>query len=123
MRYTYPVGRHRTISDEQILAFARDIFRTQGHAASTREIASAAGISEAVLYQRFGSKHDLFFAAMAPTAMDVDAVLGADDPPDDAQGYLTDVVLRLADYFSEILPLAVHMMTHPSFDRASLSRA
>ncbi|EKE96356.1 helix-turn-helix transcriptional regulator [Tolypothrix sp. LEGE 11397] len=32
--------------------------------ASTRDIAKKAGISEAVIYQRFGTKEDLFFAAM-----------------------------------------------------------
>ena len=58
------MGRQKTISDEQVLRVARDLFRDKGHTATTREIAQAAGISEAILYQRFGSKDDLFFAAM-----------------------------------------------------------
>jgi AcrR family transcriptional regulator len=116
------MGRHKTISDDEVLRVARAVFREQGHTATTREIAEAAGISEAVLYQRFGSKHDLFFAAMAPGLPDVATLLGPADPPDDAHGYLRATVVRLAEYFGEIIPLAVHVMTHPSFDPAALGR-
>jgi hypothetical protein len=33
------------------------------------------------------------------------------------------VVVRLGEHFSEVIPLALRLMTHPSFDPASLARA
>src|SRR6516162_1159464 len=74
------MGRHKTITDEEVLGIARRIFRAQGHTATTREIAQAAGISEAILYQRFGSKNELFFAAMHPRGPDLEQLLGPKDP-------------------------------------------
>jgi AcrR family transcriptional regulator len=117
------MGRYKTISDDEVLRAARDVFRARGHTATTREVAQAAGISEAILYQRFGSKDDLFFASMAPQDPDVEALLGPKDPPDDAHAYVRTVVARLGDYFAEVIPLALRVMTHPSFDPATLSRA
>ena len=117
------MGRYKTISDDEILCAARDVFREQGHTATTREIGQAAGISEAVLYQRFGSKDDLFFAAMAPKNPDIELLLGPNDPPGDAHAYLQAVVVRIGGYFVEVLPLILHLMTHPSFDMAMLQRA
>jgi AcrR family transcriptional regulator len=115
--------RPKTISDEAILAVAREVFRTQGHAASTREVARQAGISEAVLYQRFGTKDDLFFASMVPSAPDIEKLLGPDPPTKDGRAFVHDVVLRMAAYFGEVIPLAIHVMIHPSFDRAAIERA
>lgn len=117
------MGRHKTISDQEVLQVARDVFRAHGHTATTREIAVAAGISEAVLYQRFGSKDDLFFAAMHPGGPDIDKLLGPKDPNGDARTYLRAVALRMGRYFAEIIPLALRLMTHPSFDPAALARA
>jgi AcrR family transcriptional regulator len=117
------MGRHKTISDDEVVRIARDVFRAQGHTATTRQIAEAAGISEAVLYQRFGSKDDLFFAAMHPRGPDIEELLGPKDPPDDAHAYLATVVVRLGKYFGEVIPLALRVMTHPSFDPGSLARA
>src|SRR5215510_10018730 len=117
------MGRQKTITDEEVLRIARDIFRAQGHTATTREIAQAAGISEAVLYQRFGSKDELFFAAMRPRGPDVEQLLGPRDPPEDALAYLHAVVVRLGEHFADVLPLALRVMMHPSFDPASLARA
>jgi AcrR family transcriptional regulator len=117
------MGRHKIISDHEVLQVARDVFRAQGHTATTRQIADAAGISEAVLYQRFGSKDDLFFAAMHPRGPDIEALLGPEDPPDDAHAYLRTVVLRIGKYLAEVIPLALRVMTHPSFDPAALARA
>lgn len=117
------MGRHKTISDSDLLEVARRVFRSQGHSASTRQIAEQAGISEAILYQRFGSKDELFFAAMAASEPDVDAILGPMPPPDDGRALLCDVIVRLTDYFGEVLPLALRILTHPSFDRDALVRA
>jgi AcrR family transcriptional regulator len=117
------MGRQKTISDEDVLLVARGIFRARGHTATTREIAHAAGISEAVLYQRFGSKDQLFFAAMHPQGPDVELLLGPADPPDDARAYLRTVLVRLGEHFAEVIPLALRVMMHPSFDPASLARA
>jgi AcrR family transcriptional regulator len=115
--------RPKTISDDELLAVARKLFRAQGHAISTRQVAEAAGISEAILYRRFGNKDDLFFAAMAPGAPDLAEVLGPEKPTGSVQEYLRGVVVRLTDYFGELLPLAVRLITHPSFDGKSLGRA
>src|SRR5437867_10543905 len=117
------MGRHTTISDDDVLQVAREVFRAQGHTASTRAIAEAAGISEAVLYQRFGSKNELFFAAMRPGGPDLAELLGPADPPDDARAYLRATVVRIARHFAAVLPLALHVMTHPSFHPRDLARA
>ena len=85
------MGRQKTISDDEVLRIARDLFRARGHTATTREIAEAVGVSEAVLYQRFGSKDELFFAAMVPQPPDVEQLLGPKDPPEDAHAYLRAV--------------------------------
>ena len=117
------MGRHKTISDDQVLGIARDLFRARGHDVTTREIARAAGISEAILYQRFGSKDDLFFAAMRPKGPDVEALLGPTEPLQDAPAYLRAVILRIGKHFAEAIPLALRVMTHPSLDSGSLARA
>jgi AcrR family transcriptional regulator len=117
------MGRHKTMSDDEVLRVAREIFRAQGHTATTRAIAEAAGISEAVLYQRFGSKDALFFAAMHPTGPDVEELLGPRDPLGDAHAYLRAVVMRLGRHFAGVIPVALRVMTHPSFDPATFTRA
>lgn len=113
--YTHRMGRHKTISDDAVLQIARGIFRERGHTASTRDIAEAAGISEAILYQRFGSKNDLFFQAMRPVAADVAKLLG-DDSPEHALPYLRRVIVRIGRHFAEVIPVAVQVMMHPSFE-------
>lgn len=110
------MGRHKTITDDAILAAARGVFRTSGHTATTRQIADAAGISEAVLYQRFGNKDDLFFAAMRPPPPDVARLLGPPDPPADARRHLSDLMVRVGRHFAEVIPVALRLMTHPAFD-------
>ena len=110
------MGRHKTITDAAILAAAREVFRGHGHTATTRQIADAVGISEAVLYQRFGSKEELFFAALHTAPPDLDVLLGPPDPPGHAREYVRGVVVRLGRHFADVIPLGLRMMTHPAFD-------
>jgi len=117
------MARPKTISDEEVLRIARDIFRAGGHTATTREIARAAGISEAILYQRFGNKDHLFFAAMHPSGPDVERLLGPADPTGDGREYLHQTVVRIGEYLAGVIPVALRLMTHPSFDHTSFARA
>ena len=114
------MGRPRTTSDEAILEAARTLFREGGHAVATREVARAAGVSQAVLYQRFPSKTELFFAAMAPTPPDVESILGTASEPVDK--YLEGVALRILKYFEQALPTVVQLMAHPEFDAKAMGR-
>ncbi len=116
------MGRPKTISDDAVLQIARSVFREHGHTATTREVAQAVGISEPILYRRFGSKDALFFAAMHAQGPEIDELLGPEDPPGDAREYLMTVLHRLGAYFAEVIPLALRVMMHPSFDPESLSR-
>jgi AcrR family transcriptional regulator len=115
--------RQKTITNEELLAVARKVFSELGHAAPTRVIARQAGISEGILYQRFGSKEELFFASMVPTEPDFEALLGPHPPIEDAHAFVRNVLVRMARYFAEVIPLALHVMSHPSFDRFAISRA
>lgn len=118
------MGRARTVEDEDILKAARLAFVDRGQFATTREIAEAAGISQAVLYQRFGSKDELFFTAMAPPPPDLDDLLGDPPPePDETEAYLADVAERLYRYFETVAPLFVQLATHTAFHADHLAHA
>jgi AcrR family transcriptional regulator len=54
------MARPRTITDEQIVDAAREVFLEHGFSATTAEIARRAGISEGTLFKRFASKEELF---------------------------------------------------------------
>ena len=54
-----------TISDEDILEAARALFTAKGPQATTSEIARKAGVSEGILFKRYGSKAGLLKAAMS----------------------------------------------------------
>jgi AcrR family transcriptional regulator len=117
------MGRPKTITDDEVLRIARKVFRERGHTATTREVAQAVGISEPILYRRFGSKDTLFFAAMHAQGPEIDELLGPEEPTGDARDYLLTVLHRLGEYFAEVIPLALRVMMHPSFDPASLARS
>jgi AcrR family transcriptional regulator len=58
------MARPTTINDELLLKTARDVFLRRGLRATTAEIAEEAGVSQGILFKRFGSKQALFRAAM-----------------------------------------------------------
>ena len=59
------MARPVTISDEQILDAARAVFTEKGPRATTAEIAERAGVSEGILFKRFGNKAGLHRVAMS----------------------------------------------------------
>ncbi|MCD0171578.1 MULTISPECIES: TetR/AcrR family transcriptional regulator [unclassified Deinococcus] len=58
------MARPRSITDEQIVEAAHEVFLEQGFSATTAAIARRAGVSEGTLFNRFQSKEELFVAAI-----------------------------------------------------------
>jgi len=59
------MSRPITISDDTILEAARALFTEKGPRATTAEIAARAGVSEGIIFKRFGSKAALHKASMS----------------------------------------------------------
>ena len=97
------MARKKTIADADLLKAARDVFVEQGFAAPTRAIARRAGVSEGVLFQRYHTKAELFFAAMIPPA-------GKLRPTS-----LRRLGMQLLDYFRSAVPVLLPLMSHPAF--------
>jgi AcrR family transcriptional regulator len=110
------MGRRKLVEDDQLLAVAREVFVEKGIAASTREIARRAGISEAVIYQRHPTKAHLFFAAMVPPALNVEDLLSALANDLSVVEQLEGIALGMMRYFREVAPILVQLVTHPEFD-------
>lgn len=109
------MGRHKIIEDDELLARARDIFVKEGINVSSRKIAEQIGISSSVLFQRFGSKEELFFAAMTPPAPDMSAVLEKAVRRGHIVDQLEQISVGLVDYYRKVVPVLVPLATHPSF--------
>ena len=105
------MGRRKLVEDDEFLAVAREVFVEKGIAASTREIAHRAGISEAVIYQRHPTKAHLFFAAMVPPALNVEDLLSI--PADDLSvaQQLEGIALGMMRYFREVIPILMRLVT------------
>lgn len=119
------MGRNKTIEDDELLEVARRVFRERGHTATTRDVAQAAGISQSVLYQRFKTKEDLFFAAMIPPKPDADALLGTEEDAATLGGerYLAVLAERILVYFDHVTPAVLHVITHPAFGPETFQQA
>ena len=113
------MGRNKQVSDEAVLEAAKAVFVEQGFGASTREVARRAGISEAVLYQRYKTKVGLFFAAMVPPPIELAAATGAGQPSVTAD--LHDLAASIMRYFRDAMPVLLQVVTHPSFNLADLA--
>jgi len=113
------MGRKKTVSDEDLLDAARQAFVERGFAASTKEIARRAGVSEGVIFQRFATKEDLFFAAMIPPTADLDQLLRSRSH---GRALLEKIAFAMIDYFRETLPVMLPLMSHPSFSFEEFAR-
>ena len=99
------MGRHKKITDEEMLQGARDCFLKHGPQVSTALIADCLGVSQAAIFKRFPTKKHLVIAALAPPLHPVwlDRV---DAGPDDRsiQDQLREVAELLNQHTEKILP-------------------
>jgi AcrR family transcriptional regulator len=115
------MGRRKRISDEALLAAAREVFVAEGFGGSTRAIARRAGVSEAVLFQRHRTKLDLFFAAMVPPPLDLARLVPEAGHEQGAGRGLETIALEVMAYFRGIMPVLMQLVTHPAFSLAGLA--
>jgi AcrR family transcriptional regulator len=108
--------RNKTITDDEILTVARTLFLKKGVNASTRDIAKQVGISEAVIYQRFGTKEDFFFTAMTLPEARLDTIFCIQPGKGNVVENLECVSLRMVNYFREVMPVFLTLISHPSFN-------
>jgi AcrR family transcriptional regulator len=94
---------------ELLLCAARQMFATRGYAhSSTRDIADAAGVSEALLFRYFGTKATLFEQAVVePFQRLMDAHISGDPGGDDLR-WLYDLLSDNRDLVVAILAAQAH---------------
>ena len=97
--------RPKTITDDALLAIARECFLSQGPSVSTAVIAARAGVSQATLFKRFGTKGDLLLRALGiedvrPWLPRLEA--GPDERPIRVQ--LHELAVVLVRFFDRALP-------------------
>ncbi len=105
------MARPPKITNEAILIAARQVFLAQGVGASTVEIAEIAGISEASIFKRFGTKQALFLAAMGAETPKWVKELPAQIPTAAIKTELTDISTQMLDFYQVVLPRVMMMMT------------
>jgi len=80
---------------EQILAVARHVFAEGGYAASTDDIARAAGVSQPYVVRLFGSKRELYAETYRRAADEIVETLRSVAPGPDVKDRMGDAYLRL----------------------------
>ena len=108
--------RSKTVTDEAILSAARSLFLEVGVRASTKKIAKSAGISEAVIFQRFRTKEELFFAAMVPPEAQLAKIFRVRPGENQVPENLEFISLQIVDYFREVMPTFIALLGHPASD-------
>jgi AcrR family transcriptional regulator len=107
------MARTRSISNEQILEAAREIFREQGIEAKTSDIARHAGVSEGTIFARFKTKEALFVEAMAMPKIPVwMATLDERVGEGQVREQLEGLAEQMLDFFMELIPKVHLAMSH-----------
>lgn len=106
------MARPRSISDEQILDAAREVFLERGLSATTAEIAARAGVSEGSIFRRFATKDRLFFASMGmPQSPAWMTLLEEIREAQDIHEALLELATALVAFFIELVPRMALMMS------------
>ncbi|MCX4982788.1 TetR/AcrR family transcriptional regulator [Streptomyces sp. NBC_00572] len=101
----------------RIVDAARDLMRTVGLArTTTKEIAKAAGCSEAALYKYFTSKEELFLAVLNERLPQLGGLLGtlvADPGGRTVEANLTEVARQAALFYEQTFPVVASLYAEP----------
>jgi AcrR family transcriptional regulator len=101
------MARPSTISTDQILDAAREVFLERGFRATTAQVAKRARVAEGSLFKRFPTKHELFFAAMQPAMQDppflraIEGRVGRGDVREN----MVELGTQLLEFLRRMLPL------------------
>jgi len=121
-------ARNAVATKASLLAAAQDLFGTKGYErTTTREIGEAAGVDPALIVRYFGSKADLYLAAVAAEPLDdgegpLDPE-GADEPYTDLAEVIHVVLRRTARRGpGPTLQALVHKETSDEIHRAATAR-
>ncbi|MDL4820375.1 TetR/AcrR family transcriptional regulator [Actinomadura opuntiae] len=102
---------------ERILAAAVAVIRERGiTAATTKEIARGAGVSEGSLYNHFANKTALFAAALGEvtgTARTAMAALAGSAGKGTVEGNLTRLAAEMVRFYGELLPMIGPVLADP----------
>lgn len=97
--------RPRQFSDDEILEGARRCFIEHGPGVSTNHIADEVGVSQATLFKRFGTKHELMVAALSPRPeMGILDTLEAGPTDAPLEDQLLELATAMAQMFDGLLP-------------------
>ncbi|MDO8420604.1 MAG: helix-turn-helix domain-containing protein [Parvibaculum sp.] len=117
------MGRRKKIEDGDLLSVARGVFSERGLVGSSKLIAERAGVSEAALFQRFGTRDKLFFASMMPPSFAAEEVVArAASEAGTPRDALQIIAKRSLVFFREVIGVALVLMSHPSFDMTDIAR-
>ncbi|MFF5975740.1 TetR/AcrR family transcriptional regulator [Streptomyces sp. NPDC012769] len=101
----------------RIVDAARDLMRTAGLArTTTKEIAKAAGCSEAALYKYFPSKEELFVTVLGerlPPLGDLLGSLAVDPRGRGVEENLTEIARRAAHFYDQTFPMVASLYADP----------
>ncbi|MET9722007.1 TetR/AcrR family transcriptional regulator [Streptomyces zaomyceticus] len=101
----------------RIVDAARDLMRTVGLArTTTKEIAKAAGCSEAALYKYFSSKEELFLAVLderLPRLGGLLDTLAADPGGRTVEQNLTEIARQAALFYEQTFPVVASLYAEP----------
>jgi AcrR family transcriptional regulator len=114
------MARPTTITDEQILAAARETFLERGISATTAEVAKRAGVAEGSIFNRFRTKAELFRKAMVPPGFEPEFVrwLQERGKHEDPKAVLAELGLKMVEFFRTLMPLI--MMSWSNADACGL---
>jgi len=108
--------RKKNIPDDTILDAAREMFLAEGIGVSTKKIAAKAGVSEGVLFQRYGSKRALFFKAMRLPPPEFGEAIDAANRSAHHHEALVILAGSALEYLRSAMPIILLVLSHPSSD-------
>lgn len=107
------VGRAH-VTDEAIIAAAREVFVEQGILATMREIAARAGVGLGTINDRFGTKHELFVLAITsappPWTAQLPGVVGHGE----LRANLDSLAIAMHGWYVRVAPLVMLGLSVPS---------